>query len=490
MAYKIMVIDNARDRREEDYLNVFSGSEFEPLFIWTRREFELNRETPVDGYVVDILLDTGDWGDTNAAELLRDTIQFAPRPAPVFLVSQLWGDEKVLNCLKQAGESSAKVVQYLAWSEFQQAAGDDEAATNRMDALRNKLLFELNRWHGRSGFRPEDDDTIRVLLLADVQFGDPATDPKATFSEHWIAHTLKKDGALPDLVVVAGDVSHSGRPDQFALADERLDIDLMGQLWGSHNVDNMRDRIVIIPGNHDVNLRFSACDNRKFNVKTQIFEEDSNPVACSGSSSIPCHHDYALEPFRRFAQRLTRDRNFEYSTSMSWVDRRFLHCGIRFFILNSVAELSATAPNRASFSEPALREINRSLGDSVDPESIFSIAVSHHGLRPEGAATTDTEVDNWLSVGRDVFSMHKIRLWLYGHYHEFEARSINSKPFDTTPLWLVQAPTSRISRSTRGFCLLELCRKSGKVTDAYVNHYVLEHGTTIMKDRRRIFEKG
>jgi len=489
MAYKIMIIDDARDRREEDYIKVFSGSDFEPLFIWSRREFEQNRETPVDGYVLDILLNTGDWGDTNAAELLKETIQFAPRPAPVFLVSQLWGDEKVLKCLKQAGESSAKVVQYLAWSEFQQATGDDDSAANRMDALRNKLLFELDRWHGRSSFRPKPDETIRLLLLADVQFGDPSTDPKATFSEHWIAHALKKDNLLPDIVVVAGDISHSGRPDQFALAEERLNIDLMGQLWGSHNIDNMRDRIVISPGNHDVNLRFSACDNRKFNIKSTMFEDDPNPMCWSGSIPFLRHHDYALEPFRRFAHRLTRDRNFEHSTSLSWVDRRFLHCGIRFFNLNSVADLSSTMPNSASFSETALREINRSLDDS-DPESIFSIAVSHHGLRPDGASTSDTEVSNWLSLGRDIFSMHKIRLWLYGHYHEFEARSLNSKPFDTTPLWLVQAPTSRISRTTRGFCLIELCRKFGKVTDAFVNHYVLEHGTSVKKERRRIYEKG
>lgn len=79
---------------------------------------------------------------------------------------------------------------------------------------------------------------------------------------------------------------------------------------------------------------------------------------------------------------------------LSWVDRRFTHCGIRFFILNSVAGLSSSRPDYAAFSESALRSINRSLvGD--DPDSTFSIAVSHHGLRPDGAVNTVKGVDEW-----------------------------------------------------------------------------------------------
>ncbi|MCL5238087.1 MAG: metallophosphoesterase [Nitrospirae bacterium] len=489
MAYRIMIIDDAPSRRKEQYMEVFSIPEFEPLYIWTHRDFEKYRNTPVDGYVIDVFLDEGDWSNINAAELLKSSIQEAPRAAPIFLISQLWGDERVLEILKQVGESSAKVVQYLAWSEFIQATGQDEAAKARMDALRNKLLFELDHWHGRSGFRPNPDDAIRILLLADVQFGDPATDPKATFAEHWIVRALRQEGLLPDLIVVAGDLSHSGRPDQFLLAEERLALDLIGPLWGNTNIERMRDRIVLVPGNHDVNLRFSACDKRKFNLETKDFETDNVPAYVAGSTHSPRHHDYALEPFRRFAHRLTSDRNWAISSSLSWVDRRFLHCGIRFFVMNSVAELGADTPDHASFSESALREINRSLGDD-DPEAVFSIAISHHGLRSEGASTKERQVDNWLTVGRDVFSMHKIRLWLYGHYHEFDARSLNSEPFDKAPLWLVQAPTSRIGFSTRGFCVIELIREKGNVIDAHAHHYVLEKSTTTKKSIRKVFAKG
>ena len=390
MTYKLMVIDD-RVSRKEQYEAVLSTTDFDPIYVWTKSDFEKYREIPVDGYLLDVFLDKGDWKATNAAALLKEAIQSAPRPAPVFLVSVHWDDPRVLDVLKQAGESSAKVIQYLAWSEFEQATEPGEAGTNRLDALRVKLRSELARWHGRSGFRPQPGDTIRILLLADLQFGDPATDPYATFAENWIAKKLKADAqkpngaALPDLIVVAGDVTHSGRPDQFARAEERLNLDLMGSLWGNNNIDRMRDRLVIVPGNHDVNLRFSASDNRFFSPKDKDFRPDAPTMVNEKKVPYPAHQEYALEPFRRFAYRLTAQRDWQDSSPMSWVDRRFIHCGIRFFVLNSVAELDADSPDRACFTESATRAITRSLAEDA-PDSIFSIAISQHGLCHVGSA--------------------------------------------------------------------------------------------------------
>ena len=269
MAYKLLIVDD-RPERESQYKQVLNYPEFDPTYVWNPREFEiLFNKTPFDGYLIDIFLDQNGWNST-AADLLKEKIEKAPRQAPVFLISQLWGEERVLGILKQAGESSAKVVQYLAWTEFIQAVADltnqpdPSLAEVRINALRKKLLFELDRWHNRSGFRPEPDEDIRILVMADLQFKDPSTSIDATFAEHWIAKALKEDERLPDLIIIAGDLSFSGRPDEFDIAEERLSVDLMGQLWGQNNIERFRDRIVLVPGNHDVNLRFSASDNYKF----------------------------------------------------------------------------------------------------------------------------------------------------------------------------------------------------------------------------------
>lgn len=493
MSYRLMVIDD-RITRHPLYEKVLSGPDLlEPLYIWTPSDLARHRDTPVDGYLIDAFLDS-DWGSTTAAALLRKDLVAVPRAAPVFLISQLWGDTRALDILKQAGESSAKIVQYFAWSEFEQATEDNEGAERRLQALRLKLVAELDRWHGRSGFRSGPDQTICILLLADPQFGDRDTSLNATFAENWIAQTLKRehrDGGLPlpELIVVAGDLTHSGRPDQFALAEERLTLDLMGPLWGVHNIERMRDRVIVVPGNHDVNLRFSAAEGRLFSPGAKEFKADEPVCRNDNGQPYPGHKEYGLEPFRRFAHTLTRHRNWRDASSMSWVDRRFLDCGIRFFILNTVEDLDAVAPSRASFNERTMRNLTRSLADEA-PEGLFSIAVSHHGLRPEGAGREE-EVDNWNGVGRDFFSLHKIRLWIYGHYHSFNRRSINGSPFADQPLWMVQLPTTRIYPSTRGFCMLELERKAGTVVDAHIHQYVLqEDGTARKEPRRRVFGNG
>lgn len=490
MPYKIMVIDDAQSRREKKYTTALNSPAFEPLFIWTRSDFDKHKDEPMDGYIVDMFLDEGDWKNTNAAELIKESILTAPRPAPVFLISKFWGDERVLKILKEIGDLSAKVVQYLAWSEFEQATAQNENAVNRLEALHKKLIYELNLWHGRSGFRPEPDQTIRILLLADVQFGDPKTDPKATFSENIIAAVLKRQKSLPDLIVIAGDISFSGRPDEFALAEERLTNDLIGPLWGTHNIDDRRDRIVIVPGNHDVNLRFSHCDHFKYDPDTQKTKKEDIPSWRDELSAKSLHQDYALQPFCHFANKHTLDRNFTNPNNiLTWVDRRFIHCGIRFFILNSVPALNSTQPRYASFSEPAIRNIFRSLGKQ-DGESVFNIAVSHHGLRQEGVDAAKEQINNWKEVGEPLFTNCEIKLWLFGHYHEFDTRSINSKPFQDSPLWMLQAPTSRISSANRGFCIIELTRQDGRVVDAHVQHHILDHSMAKQGERRRIFDKG
>jgi predicted phosphodiesterase len=494
-----MIIDDRKDR-QLTYDSALAGGEFELLYIWTRSEFEKYKETPVDGYVIDVFLDKGDWKDINAATLLREEIQNAPRPAPVVLVSQVWHDPRVLDVLKEAGDTTAKVVQYLAWPEFVQAATKGDEGTARRVALTNKLQFELDRWHGRSGFRPAPDDTIRILLLADLQYGDPHTDRKATWSESWIARTFAhRKEQVPDLIVLAGDVSYSGSPEQFALAEERIADDLMATLWDKNNVDRMRDRIVLVPGNHDVNLRFSACDDYAFNLNKKELERMPSAAALSFNSKEFArngwhptrHHEYALEPFRRFAQRLTGDANWARSPSLCWVDRRFAQCGIRFFGINSVSELNAASPDYASFDEKALRDIDRSVGAN-DSEGVFSIAVSHHGLRPDGAKRTEIDMANWAEKGCEFFKIHGINLWMYGHYHEFDTPSTNSGPFFGSPLWRIQAPTPRITAAstTRGFCVVDLHRKAGKVVDAFAIHYPFASGKVGDPQSRRVFGLG
>ncbi len=96
----------------------------------------------------------------------------------------------------------------------------------------------------------ETGQPIRILHLSDIHFrgakswdADPVLRALARF-----VGTEVENGLAPDLVVVTGDLAHAGVPDDYALAREWLEI----ELWPALPEGLPRDRLLLVPGNHDV----------------------------------------------------------------------------------------------------------------------------------------------------------------------------------------------------------------------------------------------
>lgn len=94
----------------------------------------------------------------------------------------------------------------------------------------------------------DDDKPIRILHLSDIHFkqdkawdADPLLRALCGFIEQEVG-----EGLVPDLVAITGDVAFSGIAKEHALARKWLD-DLWPKLGGLE-----RDRLLIVPGNHDV----------------------------------------------------------------------------------------------------------------------------------------------------------------------------------------------------------------------------------------------
>ena len=96
------------------------------------------------------------------------------------------------------------------------------------------------------------DERIRILHLSDFHFkaskkwdADPVLRELARFIKREVER-----GLAPDLVAITGDLSFSGKADEYALAQEWLE----NQLWPA--VGNLpRDRLLLVPGNHDVDRK-------------------------------------------------------------------------------------------------------------------------------------------------------------------------------------------------------------------------------------------
>lgn len=98
---------------------------------------------------------------------------------------------------------------------------------------------------------PNDQNRpIRILHLSDIHFrvdrgwdADPVLRALARF-----IRTEVERGLVPDLVVISGDLAFSGVKDEYALARDWLDR----ELWPALPDDLPRDRLLLTPGNHDV----------------------------------------------------------------------------------------------------------------------------------------------------------------------------------------------------------------------------------------------
>lgn len=94
------------------------------------------------------------------------------------------------------------------------------------------------------------DQPIRILHLSDIHFrvgkawdADPVLRALARYVK-----TEVEGGLTPDLVVISGDLAFSGRTEEYKLARTWLE----GQLWPALPQGLPRDRLLLVPGNHDV----------------------------------------------------------------------------------------------------------------------------------------------------------------------------------------------------------------------------------------------
>ncbi len=484
--YKLMIIDDELRDRKGHYDNIFKSTDFDIQYIGKLSELtEDIKNTPVDGYVVDAILDKGDWGGVgNASKLFRNILNKTPRRAPVFLVSGQWHEPSLTEILTEINQNqnNVDVVRFLAFQEFEQAAKKDpeesaEEVTRREaieNALRSKIQSDLSIWHEYSDFNPGLNDPIRILLLADLQYGDEHTSKYAVFDEQWVGKALNRCNLMPDIIVIAGDVSWKGEPSEYRQAREKIE-GMIRFMFGDDRLDSLRERILLVPGNHDVNLRIAACegynwerDEKKWNERNGEENSDSGDQM---NEPIVDYRGLALEPFRQFAHSLTGSRVWGETKPKCRVDRRFEHCGLRFFLFNSISHLTVNSPTHAQLDDRALQRITSELGVQDDPEDYFNFAISHHGIR---AGEAVVQIDNWAEVGKQYFKELNIHIWMFGHYHKNSTYPISEAPFNKPHhLNVVQAATLKIrpgEGDTRGFSVIELMRENGKV-DSVEHHF-------------------
>ena len=93
------------------------------------------------------------------------------------------------------------------------------------------------------------DQPIRLLHLSDIHFRTGTSwdsDPVLRALARFIGEEVRR-GLQPDLVAITGDLAFSGKAEEYALALDWLEH----QLWPAFSPVLSRDRLLLVPGNHD-----------------------------------------------------------------------------------------------------------------------------------------------------------------------------------------------------------------------------------------------
>ncbi|HRD68232.1 MAG TPA: metallophosphoesterase [Candidatus Competibacter sp.] len=121
-----------------------------------------------------------------------------------------------------------------------------------------------------------DDQPIRILHLSDIHFtagkawdADPVLRALARFIK-----TDVEAGLAPDLVAITGDLAFAGTSDEYGLARDWLDK----QLWPALPDNFSRDRLLLVPGNHDVD-RSLVSSGARLMQDGLLSKQDQNGIA-------------------------------------------------------------------------------------------------------------------------------------------------------------------------------------------------------------------
>jgi predicted phosphodiesterase len=221
----------------------------------------------------------------------------------------------------------------------------------------------------------------------------------------------------PDLIFVTGDVAYSGRADEYRIA-----TDFFTALCDAAGLT--RERIFVVPGNHDVNIKIGwklgrplqgelPASARKAQITHQdfadhYFEPDEPLVHIAKQRAFVDWHDHYFEGIRKFPQ----------NSTCKWCKTIDINgFGIAVLLLNSALFCQGGDDDHARLwvgrrcLDDAIEELEKLEAPQGKPEAVLKIALVHHPL-------------HWLhdeerSAVQKRLAKH-VNIILRGHLHEPE----------------------------------------------------------------------
>jgi hypothetical protein len=462
--YKIGIIDDEYDKRVNIYQQILGCDEFEFEHISEKALIE-NRDVnnalgKYNAIMVDVWL-----AHHKQLKAIKDVLAIIKGLAPVIFVSSEWANKSTLHQVFdfQASKHSTKQIFAISLAELIQgneskpATKDGHDVSNHAASIRYDLLQRLDQFYLKSSYYKDPSDDFHLLHLSDPQFGDKAFDSESFLMEDALFKLFKESDTNVDFIIITGDITYSGKPYEFNLAKKWIEK-LIRRVWRipqDESTEHVKDRILLVPGNHDVDLDIMSSMYYKFDFKAgkHVKREDN----------LYEYKQKGLASFREFAFEVTNDERWRSHNDLCWINNSFLHLGLRFFLLNTVAAIDCTEKQNFDRASVPREAIERLADQSLwSDKNVFSIAIAHHGEEKNGVKG----IDNWDEIAA-FFYHQNVKLFLHGHGHDNYSCALDMGKNSNYKLIQSMAQSSHLEKraqsadSLRGFSIVVLKKENG-----------------------------
>lgn len=449
---KVLIVDD-EPNREQAYQNALSEL-FEITFVSDPDKLPKERYNQYDCYILDESL----WGRMTANDLIIDY----NITMPIAIVSGNWMSD---------GNPSPNIIKYNIHKNVFILLTYDSLTQNMGKEIKYKYMQARRLCLEGKGLT----STVNILHLSDTQFGGPVSGD--TSNDYLtIAKKLKELSCIPDIIVISGDISEQGKKDHYLAAANWIE-GLAKDVWSDENLsDEMRTRILLVPGNHDYDLAITAACN--FNY---VFSKDrgDNPSEYRREENADYRHlgFYNYWEFENSVLRKAPDQKF--SAPLLSEVTHFEPWGIRFLLFNSAYSISEKNCESDRLYTSLKNVEDSKLFVKSGNEDCINILLMHNTPYDIGfRSSSSSERDNW-SKFRQLIENNRIKIMLFGHSHADDGPKVldDDGGSFSSKLISVSAPTARLisskrsGDSRRGFNVIQLERKDGVYINCTIRKY-------------------
>ena len=311
-------------------------------------------------------------------------------------------------------------------------------------------------------------DKCIILHLSDLQFGGNESGAACNDNIR-LSHYLKNKDLVPDIILISGDIADKGRKQDFLEAKSWIE-NLIRDLWDINGKisEEDRQRVLLVPGNHDYDISASASDVFSFkfkdNTKDSFVKKDEDEVEFA-------HQKLGFKYFFDFMFELTGDNSWkDYEKRSIHINDHFLNLGICFVLFNSVYNINCrNCENKhdefyCNLSEFSAEDLKY---EPIVNDDIINILVMHNPPKDYHKATDAGEKSK--NMFQTIIEDNHINLCFYGHSHDYiiPQRWNDNGGTYCENMVCISAPTYRLAAASRtedamrGFNIIEMTNESG-----------------------------